>query len=404
MEINQTKLNSCYPSGITGNGVFTDLQSFDVPWKDKNINASLDIAYYGQHSGKKVISSFVENFLPDSGSTITDENRVIIAKCLFAVYGNNWKHLWETTQQEYNMLWNTDATIVVDTSNEGTNNKTTTGTQTGTDTHKLSGSDTTTKDLTDSTTTSGTDTTLNTGTDTHTLGGTDTTDHTGTDNHDITNDTDTTDTGTDTTYHHSKTVQYNTTGGSHDNTTTTQNKIAGFDSTGTGQNTTYSIVTEDKAIVTKTYHALEDSEFNDEKESFTNSDIEERNLKGSSKATGSDNETVALKDATKYGRTDTETLNTSEATTYGKGETETISGTEAKTEYDRTDTETLNLSNGATENGGDTFTGKETTRRTGNIGVTTNQQMIEAERELWKWNFFNYIFKDIDRYLTLAVY
>lgn len=42
--------------------------------------------------------------------------------------------------------------------------------------------------------------------------------------------------------------------------------------------------------------------------------------------------------------------------------------------------------------------------RHGNIGVTTSQQMIESEIELWKWNFFESIFKDIDTILTLPIY
>lgn len=42
--------------------------------------------------------------------------------------------------------------------------------------------------------------------------------------------------------------------------------------------------------------------------------------------------------------------------------------------------------------------------RDGNIGVTTSQQMIESELELRKQNFFEYIFKDIDKYLVLSVY
>ena len=41
----------------------------------------------------------------------------------------------------------------------------------------------------------------------------------------------------------------------------------------------------------------------------------------------------------------------------------------------------------------------------GNIGVTTRQQRIQSEHELWKWNFFNdIVFPDIDRVLTLMIY
>ena len=46
----------------------------------------------------------------------------------------------------------------------------------------------------------------------------------------------------------------------------------------------------------------------------------------------------------------------------------------------------------------------ETTERSGNIGVTTTQQMLASERELWMWNFFDQVYKDIDSVLALSVY
>lgn len=42
--------------------------------------------------------------------------------------------------------------------------------------------------------------------------------------------------------------------------------------------------------------------------------------------------------------------------------------------------------------------------RSGNIGVTTNQQMLQQEFELWKWNFFTQVFEDVDKFLVLSVY
>ena len=43
-------------------------------------------------------------------------------------------------------------------------------------------------------------------------------------------------------------------------------------------------------------------------------------------------------------------------------------------------------------------------KRSGNIGVTTTQQMLQQERELWDWNYYNTVFKDIDNLLTLMIY
>lgn len=42
--------------------------------------------------------------------------------------------------------------------------------------------------------------------------------------------------------------------------------------------------------------------------------------------------------------------------------------------------------------------------RGGNIGVTTSQQMITSERDLWNWNFFSTVFKDIDSLIALDIY
>lgn len=43
--------------------------------------------------------------------------------------------------------------------------------------------------------------------------------------------------------------------------------------------------------------------------------------------------------------------------------------------------------------------------RSGNIGVTTTQQMIQSERELYTWNFFyKIVFPALDKILTLPLY
>lgn len=76
-------------------------------------------------------------------------------------------------------------------------------------------------------------------------------------------------------------------------------------------------------------------------------------------------------------------------------------------------TRTDNLSNSSSGTRTDNLTERDTggnaeTReltRSGNIGVTTSQQMIESQRELYMWHFFyNIVFPDIDRILTLQVY
>lgn len=66
----------------------------------------------------------------------------------------------------------------------------------------------------------------------------------------------------------------------------------------------------------------------------------------------------------------------------------TIDGNQTDTITDRTETET----------------GTETLERSGNIGVTTSQQMLQSEFEVRKYDFYKEIYKDIDSILCLKIY
>ena len=51
-----------------------------------------------------------------------------------------------------------------------------------------------------------------------------------------------------------------------------------------------------------------------------------------------------------------------------------------------------------------THTGTETLTRSGNIGVTTSQQMLESEFKVRQYDFYKMIYNDIDSVLCLSVY
>lgn len=98
--------------------------------------------------------------------------------------------------------------------------------------------------------------------------------------------------------------------------------------------------------------------------------------------------------------TDTRTYNTTDADTGTSATART--GTDTLT-YNTTDADTGTQTDA--DGGSDTRTRNYTLTRSGNIGVTTSQQMIESERNLWVWNFFyNVVFPDIDRILTIQIY
>lgn len=78
--------------------------------------------------------------------------------------------------------------------------------------------------------------------------------------------------------------------------------------------------------------------------------------------------------------------------------TETFNDTITK---NGSNTETSSLNDNGTLNG----TNSRTLTRSGNIGVTTTQQMIQQQRELLLWDYFyKVVFPDIDKILTLSIY
>ena len=71
---------------------------------------------------------------------------------------------------------------------------------------------------------------------------------------------------------------------------------------------------------------------------------------------------------------------------------------------DSTITETGETKEVREKNNMNNSTEDRTLTRHGNIGVTTSQQMLKSEIQLWQWTFFNDVFKDIDTILTIQTY
>lgn len=126
--------------------------------------------------------------------------------------------------------------------------------------------------------------------------------------------------------------------------------------------------------------------------------------------TGTDTLTHGLVNSTEHGKTSDEVTyrygmnnvtrkeKPADEYTYEEGgkTTNTQSGDDVQTkDLVHTDDTTVTTSNAKQE--------VETLHRVGNIGVTTNQRLIQEERNLWIWNFFDQVFKDVDRELTLAI-
>lgn len=102
--------------------------------------------------------------------------------------------------------------------------------------------------------------------------------------------------------------------------------------------------------------------------------------------------------------------NDSAGSLYGFNSTTAVPSDEANGTSNSTDTETGTVTSNGTENGTNTRTDnlKETITheltRSGNIGVTTSQEMIESELELRKKQFYNIMIRDIINFLCLPIY
>lgn len=124
----------------------------------------------------------------------------------------------------------------------------------------------------------------------------------------------------------------------------------------------------------------------------------------------SDSQTMTSTGTSTNAKTGTIGTETDETETNTGTQTTNNTGTQANTKtgtvqmsHNVTDTDTGTQN---TETGGtDTDTRNYTLRRSGNIGVTTSQQMIQAERDLWLWDFFHtVVFPDVDKVLTIPIY
>lgn len=405
----------------TTDGIFTKLQEKpDIPWKSENIPQVLDLTYYYNHSGNKIVSPLIDNMIGDN-DTLTEDQKQTLADIVYGICNENWKRVWEALFADYNPIWNVDADITDTETRDltGTEKGTTGQKQTGTDTlgktGKISttesGSDSIEHTGTDTDTESGSDSLIRTGTDTHTESGTDNKTNTGTDTHALSGTDSVSNTGTDTHALSGTDTQKNTGTQKNENKNdgskqTTENDTYGFNSE-SPVNADKTVVTVNQDVIdTRTDNLVQTVEHGQK-------DTETQNLKQTTEYGRSDKETQDLTESTEYGHTDTETLDTTDTTNYGKTDTRTLNlkdttiyGKDTSEGIDTTDTTTYNNSVDVTKD--NTTTDKGTiahkTVRQGNIGVTTTQQMITEEMQLRKEMFYERVFSDIDRYLTIGIY
>ena len=372
--INLNKMIDVYSNYPTDGGVFSPMSN--APWADTMSGTNLDILYLDGHSGERYCSNFINHRLNDS-DVLSSDNRTLIANILWAMFGIQWTRLWATMKPlDYDPLTNYKMQETAEGEESSTRTPDLTKGDTGT--VQTTGQDKRTPNLTKG----DTGTVQTTGQDKRTP--------------DITKG----DTGTvQTTGQDTRTpnLTRNGTGTVNDEgsgTNKNQNGIWGFNSSeSVPSDMSDGRVTNNNT----TTRNLTDTETGTETTDRTNTDTYNRSYT----ETGTD--TTERTNTDIYNRSYTETgTDTTERTntdTYNRSYTET--GTDTT---DRTNTDTYNRS--YTETGTDTTSGTSSRKltRTGNIGTNTFQNLLQQERNIWMYDFFEQVFKDVDSVLTIPIY
>ena len=339
-----TKLNDVYKDWATGDGVFTDLNSLDVPWKDEqnpNFYKKLNMAYHGAHSGDKNVSPVVYKFLKSED----EGTREKLANIIYTMFADKWVKLWNALQIEYNPLENYNM-VENETPAEIT--------------HTITPAEI------DTTTTPAGQTITHTPAETTE---TDTpTEYTETDTPAETTETITPAETTETV------TPAETTTTTKPAKTTTENQVSAFNS---------------------------DSYVDDNISTLTGDDNDK----------GSESIDVDTAGSNKI-EVDAAGSNKIEVDTAGTHKFEVDTAGTHKFEVDENETTTNVVNSNGVETtrvnsaGSDALTvqNERTLTRSGNIGITTSQQMLSSEIELRKWIYYRGVFDDIDTILTLSIY
>lgn len=100
-------LREAFPDGISGSGIFNALSGLgvDLPWGELADAETLDIEYFGNHSGAKLSAPLVVNLL-NGGDQLTEQQMETLARIIWTKFGEPWKRLWATNVVEYNPIHN----------------------------------------------------------------------------------------------------------------------------------------------------------------------------------------------------------------------------------------------------------------------------------------------------------
>lgn len=106
-------LKQAFPEWKSNGGIFFALeQNPATPWRGAVDALSLDLDYYGNRSGSKIVSSLVKALCEDGALSL--DSITALAALLIAKYGLSWSRMWEAVTKEYDPLNNYDMKEVFD--------------------------------------------------------------------------------------------------------------------------------------------------------------------------------------------------------------------------------------------------------------------------------------------------
>lgn len=398
-------------------GVFSRLRTqTGVPWgNDATLASKLDLMYIFSHSGEKYAAPVID--LPDEDLTSAYKDSVISA--VYAINKANWEKLWEVVTADYDPIENYSMTethtgndTILDTPNQWqkTNVKTPNQWKTTID-HKAS------QDYKETETQTPTDwesETVHSNTDYHeTVTQTpddwqESTVHSNTDYHETT--TQTPDDWEQATVHSNTNYQETDV-----QTPTNWKKTNTSLTADNASNTTTSVYGFNSSTAVPSAETNTDMKSKTE-ETQTGTYQNQKTISGSQTDTTTSSGTYETDLAVTGSKTDTTTtsgsMETDKAITGSQTDTTTQSGTFATTREMSgvlTDEHTQSGTFTETDTQNGTYEKKttynSTLARSGNIGTTTSQMMLQSSIDLYtNWSFFETVFKDLDKILTLSTY
>ena len=337
-------LKESFPRWAAGGGIFAKMESegygTTFPWLAGNASQRLDMLYFGNYSGNKTVSPYIDALIAvnadqDDPRIILETEKLFLVSMIAKRYSAKWGKLYAVLNAEYNPIENYNMYQK----------------ETPDITHK----------------------------------------------HSVSNDYGTTDT---------KTLKRDI--------TRTESATEDFE---IGDTKTL------KRDITRTESATEDFEITDERkvnvDTTVQTDVDNTNsvygfnssaaVKANELDSGTTVHTTGLDTANKETNTRNQTggmttRETADEDDNVESNVHTQTGGMSTRETADPDDNIESITHTQTGHTEDKETGTRELERSGNIGVTTTQQMLESEVALWQWEFFIQVFKDVDDVLAIPVY